>query len=328
MIPFFSIIIPMYNCEKTIEYTLESVLKQSFKDYEIIIINDCSTDDSLNVLNKYINSTKFANNFNDVEAVNNFNEVEAVYKSDNSEPTNRLDNFEPVSRSNVIINENNHDNTKIINNSQKTKIENNSDKSRIIDYSNKLRIVCNEKNLGVAKTRNKGFELAKGKYIALLDSDDIWDSNKLEIQKKYIDETNCDICCTSYDFINDMGETIKKPYIIPSKISYKTLLKENVIGCSTVAIRRSLLNSNSMNKKYYHEDYALWLNLTRSGANVVGIEDVLMHYRIIENSRSYKKSSAAINRFKIYIEQEKLGVFKAIFYFLCYSVNGLRKRLL
>lgn len=251
MIPFFSIIIPIYNCEQTLGDTLESILKQSFDDYEVIIINDCSTDGSLDVLTKYID--KFKNN---------------------------------------------------------------------------IRIINNEINLGVAKTRNKGFELAKGKYIALLDSDDTWDSNKLAIQKKCIDDTHCDICCTSYDFINSKGDSIKKPYIIPNKIDYCTLLKENLIGCSTVVVRRDLLNAESMNYKYYHEDYALWLDLIRSGAYVVSIPDILMHYRILEDSRSYNKMQSASNRFKIYIEQERLGIFKAVFYFFCYAINGFKKKLL
>ncbi len=251
MSPFFSIIVPVYNCEQTLSGTFESVLKQSFDDYEIIIINDYSTDNSLLVINK----------FKDI-------------------------------------------------------------------FGDKIKIINNEKNIGVASSRNKGFAVANGKYVALLDSDDIWDKSKLSIQKKYIDGTNCDICCTSYSFINSVGETIKKPYIIPNKIDYKTLLKENVIGCSTVAVRRDLLNANSMRKEYYHEDYALWLDLTRNGANIVGITDVLMHYRILENSRSYNKISAASNRFKIYIEQEKIGVLKAMYYFICYTINGFRKKFL
>ena len=250
MSPFFSIIVPVYNCERTLVDTLESILKQSFNDYEVIIINDCSTDDSLNILKKYID----------------------IFKN--------------------------------------------------------IKIINNEKNLGVAKSRNIGFGLAKGKYIALLDSDDIWESNKLSIQKKCIDKTQCDICCTSYDFINSNGDSIKRPYVIPSKIVYFTLLKENIIGCSTVAVKRDLLSAKSMKDKYYHEDYALWLDLTRSGAYVVGISDVLMHYRISESSRSYNKSKAASNRFKIYIEQEHLGIFKSIYYFFCYAINGLRKKLL
>lgn len=89
-----------------------------------------------------------------------------------------------------------------------------------------------------------------------------------------------------------------------------------------------MLNADSMNHKYYHEDYALWLDLTRNGAYVVGIPYILMHYRILENSRSYNKIQSANNRFKIYVEQENLGVFKAIFYFFCYAINGLKKKLL
>ncbi len=247
---FFSIIIPLYNAKSTICDTLDSVLSQTYRNYEIIIINDCSTDNSSEIIEKY--------------------------KS---------------------------------------------------NYSN-ITVINNEANIGVSNSRNKGFSIARGEYIALIDSDDIWHNKKLELQKEIIDTTNCDICATSYGFINENGKIIKKNYIIPDKISYDLLLKENFIGCSSVVLRKDILNYYKMDPKFSHEDYALWLTLARNNYKIVGTNQVLMYYRILQNSRSSNKLKAAINRFKIYRVQEHMNIYKSLYYLFCYFINSIKKRLL
>jgi teichuronic acid biosynthesis glycosyltransferase TuaG len=250
MNPFFSIIIPVYNCEKTIEETLKSVLSQTTSDYEIIIINDYSSDNTMEIVEKY------KNKFNDIKVIYNF------------------------------------------------------------------------KNLGVAESRNKGFQAAIGKYVALLDGDDVWANDKLEIQRTVIEETGCDICCTAYNFIDSKSLMIKKTYNIPEYISYDMLLKENYIGCSTVVVKKNLLIDNSMNSKFLHEDYAFWLRLARDGAKMIGINKPLVYYRILSDSRSFNKFKSAKSRFKIYIDQEKLGLIKSLYYFFHYTFNGIAKKIL
>lgn len=250
MPPFFSIIIPVYNCEKTIRQTLCSVLNQSFTDYEVIVIDDCSTDKTLKII----------------------------------EPFNE----------------------------------------KFKDFIT----ITNNENLGVAKSRNRAFSCANGKYAALLDGDDLWTPDKLEKQFNVIENTGCDICCTSYEFINENSYEIKKPYYIPKFIDYKMLLKENYIGCSSAVVKRSLLVNNSMKSEYQHEDYALWLKLARGGASIIGINEPLMKYRIQSNSRSFDKRKAAKGRMMIYIKQENLGYIKSIYYLICYTKNGIKKKLL
>jgi len=250
MLPFFSIIIPVYNCENTILLTLKSVLNQTIKDYEVIIINDCSTDNTL------VKIDEFKNKFSDIT------------------------------------------------------------------------IISNIKNIGVAESRNKGFQISKGVYIALIDGDDLWLPEKLEKQKYLIKNTNCDICCTSYSFIDENSKDIKKVYIVPKTINYSMLLKQNYIGCSTVVVKRNLLSNKSMDNSFQHEDYALWLKLARNGAKIVGIIEPLMKYRIIHSSRSYNKTNAAKGRMMIYLKQEKLSLIKSLYFFSCYAINGIKKKLL
>lgn len=247
---FFSIIIPIYNAEKTLAVTLNSVLAQTYKDYELILVNDCSTDNSIKIIEQY------KNKFNNI----------------------------------ILIN--------------------------------------NDINMGVANSRNKATQIARGNYIALLDSDDVWVDDKLEIQKQIIIDTNCDICCSSYSFINEFEQDIKSNYIIPEKITYKMLLKENYVGCSSVVIKRKLFLENKMSSSYFHEDYAFWLNLTRNNIIIIGIEDVLMKYRISSNSRSFNKFKAAKNRYLIYKNQEKLNILNSLYYLSWYTINGFKKKIL
>ena len=250
MDPFFSIIIPVYNCEGTIYETLQSVLLQTYNDYEVVIINDCSTDNSI------------------------------------------------------------------------------AEISKIRDNFLNIKIIHNSNNLGVAESRNVGIKNATGNYIAFLDGDDVWTAEKLEKQKSVIGRTNCDICCTSYDFIDENSQKIKNTYVVPEYIGYEILLKQNYIGCSTAVVKRELLLKNPMDKNYQHEDYALWLKLSRNGAKIIGIKEPLVKYRILNSSRSYNKSKAAKGRMSIYINQEKLGLFKSLYYFMFYAFNGLKKKLL
>ncbi|WP_303316209.1 glycosyltransferase [Flavivirga abyssicola] len=125
MMPFFSVIIPLYNKEAFIEYTIKSVLNQSFNDFEIILVDDGSTD----------NSYKIASKFDDI-------------------------------RINLI----------------------------------------QQKNKGVSVARNVGIKNAKGKYIALLDADDIWHDNHLmELKKQILLFPEAGLYCNNYEILLQKG---------------------------------------------------------------------------------------------------------------------------
>ncbi len=248
--PFFSVIITAYNSEKTLHKTLDSVLSQTYTNYELIIIDDASTDSTPEIIATY--ESKFPS---------------CIVKR-------------------------------------------------------------NEKNAGTANSRNTAIKIAKGAYIALLDSDDVWLREKLQIQHDCVTKTGCDICCTSYSFTNEQYKPIRRPYIVPDTIDYTALLKENHIGCSTVVINRNILQDVNYDNVFYHEDYALWLTLVKRGACICGSKDILMQYRVSKTARSYNKLNAAIHRFRIYRYQEKLNLFLSVKYFIIYAINGLRKHVL
>lgn len=200
---------------------------------------------------------------------------------------------------------------------------------RIVDdiaqSDTRVKLFKMETNSGVAKVRNFGISKATGKYIALLDSDDVWEKDKLERQIALVEKSNADICYCSYAFIDENGNVIKKPFIVPPKTSFKKMLSVNVISCSTGLFKTDLLKSHPFNPDYYHEDYVLWMELLKLPAKAVGDTGVLMHYRQLNTSRSHNKSNAAKHRWKIYREVLKLSFIESTFAFISYALHGVIK---
>lgn len=244
-----SIIIPAYNCGHFLEESVQSALSQSYKDLEIIIIDDCSTD--------------------------------ATW----------------------------------------------SEMQRLQHSNSNLSIYQNPSNLGVAYTRNRAFQLAKGKYIALLDSDDLWKPLKLFQQIHQLESTNADICCSSYEMIDENGNPLHQVYSVPHDLSFRQMLKQNFIGCSTTVFRREVIERIQMRSEFSHEDYVFWLEAMQVGFKITAIDEVLVQYRIQRASRSANKLKAAHNRWKIYRDFLKCNPVKSAYYFFWYVVHSIRKRL-
>lgn len=199
----------------------------------------------------------------------------------------------------------------------------------IEDYitdKDRFKLYKNSKNMGVAFSRNYAIDIAKGKYICVLDGDDVWKAEKLEIQYEVLKDQRLDGCFTSYAFIDENSKNMGKPYIVEDDIlTYDKMLRQNYIGCSTVALKSEVLKNEKFSKDVAHEDYALWLKLLRNGCNMQGISKQLVRYRVIKGSRSYNKMKAAINRFRIYRKCECIPVFKSILLFVSYVVYGIMK---
>ena len=191
----------------------------------------------------------------------------------------------------------------------------------------RISLHSNRQNIGVAKTRNYGFSLSKGKYIALLDADDIWAPNKLELQLEQIKKNNLDVCYTGYSFIDANGSPIGKPYSVPENLTIKRLIAENVVGCSTVLLRKELVSQVQMYPEFAHEDYVFWLELMQKGYKFGGVNKQLALYRVTKESRSGDKKRAAINRWRIYRDFLKMNPLSAGIAFFSYTVRGFYKHL-
>lgn len=204
-----SVIIPYYNALQTIERTLDSLLFQTFRDFEIIIVNDFSDDNPSHILNIYIDKFSILN-------------INLIY---------------------IPLN----------------------------------------KNSGPSFARNIGWDVAKGDYIAFLDSDDVWHSQKLELCLKVILKESPDM------LIHDSGllrtgllSEISKIYY-PEKLlkaievpRYKWLIK-NLAVTPAVLLRRNLDFRFDTNMKYC-EDYDLFLRIAFSKAEVFKIESLPLCY--------------------------------------------------
>jgi teichuronic acid biosynthesis glycosyltransferase TuaG len=193
------------------------------------------------------------------------------------------------------------------------------------EEDSRIRLLRNEQNMGVAKTRNRGFELCTSPYVALLDSDDVWHPAKLERQLEVMRATGADVCYTSYGIMDASGEKVKQDYLVPEQTDFSGLLKENVIGCSTVMLRGDVVKKYRFETNLHHEDYALWLKLTHDGCQAAGCPEVLVNWRFIQNSRSFDKRKSACSRWKIYREYMHLPLHQSIWAFCNYAISSIRK---
>ena len=242
-----SIIMPAYNCENYIRQAVDSVKRQTYPDWELLILNDASSDGT----------------------------GEAAAK--------------------------------------------------LAMEDQRIRYLENEANLGVAGTRMRGVQMAEGSWIAFLDSDDCWTEDKLEKQMQLIQRvTDAAIAFTGSAFMNEQGE--KSSYIlhVPERVSYKELLKQNIISCSSVLVKKELVLKYGMPDGDLHEDFALWLQILRDGGAACGIDEPLLIYRVSSGSKSGNKLHAAHMQWKVY-RFIGLGVLQASYYMAAYTVRNVKK---
>lgn len=189
----------------------------------------------------------------------------------------------------------------------------------------RIRLVKNETNVGVANTRNRGFDLCRGSYVALLDSDDVWFPDKLARQLALARETGADIIYCSYKMIDETGREVCDDFIVSETADFESCLIRSEISCSTAFFSRKIIENYRFCAEYYHEDLVLWLHLLRDGYVAKGVVDVLAAYRFLQSGRSSKKIRSAINRWRIYRRCLKLSIFKSMRCIGKYAFLGIRK---
>ncbi len=243
-----SIITPCYNAEEYLSQTIESVLSQTCQDWEMLIVDDCSTDGSADIILEYTRKDE------------------------------------------------------------------------------RIRYLKTENSSGSpTKPRNVGIENARGRYIAFLDSDDLWLPDKLERQLDiFAINEDAVLVYSYYEKISETGVRSGKVVTSPPRITYNNLLYGNVIACLT-----GMYDTEKVGKVYMrqigHEDYAMWLEILKKGFVGVNTCDVQALYRVREGSVSADKFKAARWQWNIYRNVEHLALFKAIRCFIAYAYKGLVK---
>ena len=247
MFELVSIIIPCYNASLFIEQTIQSVLSQTYSEWEMLIVDDCSTDGSDRIINEYVKQDKRIK----------------YYKTSSSSGS-------PVLPRNIAI------------------------------------------------------EKAFGKYIAFLDSDDIWLPTKLEEQLKLFDDDKVAVVYSNYEKINEKGDRSDRIIKAPAEVDYHNLLKSNVIGNLT-----GIYDTGKVGKVYcqniHHEDYILWLSILKKGFIAKNTNTVTALYRVRNNSVSSNKIKVLTWQWNILRNVEKLPFYKSVYCFMAYAIKAILK---
>lgn len=230
-----SVIMPSYNAEKYIGEAIESILCQSYDNWELIIVEDCSTDGTLNTIKAY-------------------------------------------------------------------------DDSRI-------KLLYNESNIGIADTTNKAIKESDGKYIALLDDDDIAEKHRLLFQVNYLEQhSEIDVLGGRTTFIDSNGTVISRsgiPRYNPKYIKATLLFSCMDFMNSTVMIRRDFIEKNQLyyrNGCYGMQDFRFYIESSKVG-NISTIDEFLLKHRLHEDNATKKNMSVfSQERKKAYAELQRYSL--------------------
>lgn len=184
--------------------------------------------------------------------------------------------------------------------------------------------VRNSVNQGVASSRNRGISLARGRYIAFLDSDDWWKEGKLAHQLKRMEEDHTVLCSTGRQLCTFEGEDMGKYIPVKEFVTYKDLLSHNSIACSSVMVEKEVIEEFPMNHDECHEDYITWLQILQKYGRASGINEPYLQYRMSRDSKSGNKLKSAKMTFQVY-RHMGYGIVKSCLCFCSYALHGVRK---
>ena len=232
-----SIITPTYNSEQYLKEAIDSIISQTYPNWEMLITDDCSTDGTWTLLKNYAKKEK------------------------------------------------------------------------------RVKLFRLAQNMGSGVARNNSIKYASGKYVAFLDSDDVWVPQKLEKQVLFMEENEVAFSHSSYGYWDEEGNEIRKPFVVSSHpINYTDLLKRTEISCLTAIYNQAIIGKMYMPDMRRKQDYALWLSILKKGYQSVPQKEVLAYYRQRRGSATNKKYRLIHKHIEFLRRQEKLSTFQAIRY--------------
>jgi teichuronic acid biosynthesis glycosyltransferase TuaG len=188
----------------------------------------------------------------------------------------------------------------------------------------RIRLIALERNGGPAMARNAALERVSGRWIAFLDSDDLWLPQKLEHTLGHAKANEAAFVFTGFRRISADGSAIGGYVGVPRKLSYHQLLGNTAIATSTVLLDRNVVGDIRMNKTYY-DDFDCWLQILKRGHLAFGLDKDLMRYRVMGQSVSRNKRRSAAHVWRAYRDLEKLNLPLSLWYFSQYAIRGLLK---
>ncbi len=196
--------------------------------------------------------------------------------------------------------------------------------SSFADRDPRIRLIRQPANGGPAAARNAALEAATGRYLAFLDSDDLWLPNKLSAQLAFMRAKSAALSYTEFRRISEDGSRIGNRVQVPESLTYRQLLCDTSIATSTVMVDRTVAGEFRMKKTYY-DDFTAWLEILRRGHVAYGLREDLMRYRVVGKSVSRNKIRSAAMVWRTYREIEGLGMLDSVWCFLNYAVRGTLK---
>lgn len=183
------------------------------------------------------------------------------------------------------------------------------------EKDDRIRYVKLSENSGAGAARNRAIEESKGKYIAFLDSDDLWNSEKLARQVAFMEENNYHFTFTGYEVIDPEGRRTGREIPARERVTYKSALYKNPIGCLTVIYNVDFFGKQYMPIIRKRQDYALWLKLLKE-TDAYGLGKCLSSYRRGNDSISSNKLGLIKYEWKIYRNIEGFSIMKSAFYLI------------
>lgn len=166
--------------------------------------------------------------------------------------------------------------------------------------------------------RNKAMEVAKGNYMAFLDSDDLWMKDKLERQMAFMKDNKYNFSCTEYEHIDEYDKKLNKVIRVNNKTNYNGLLLSCPVGNSTVMYNVAELDKFVVPNIRERNDDALWLQILKREKYIYGMNEVLTQYRLSDNSISSNKIDLIKYHWYLYRKIEKLSLHRSLFHIFCW----------
>ena len=187
----------------------------------------------------------------------------------------------------------------------------------------RIKLIINEKNLGAGESRNKGIKLSKSNFISFIDSDDLWDIDKLKIQINFMIKNGLSISHTSYKIIDKLNYKIGSRKSI-ANLNYEDLLKSCDIGLSTVMMKKNLIDDNyKFANLKTKEDYVFWLKLAKKGFEFKLINIELTSWRKLDKSLSSSVLQKLKDGYLVYSKFMKFNFLKSFYYLIRLSIYSL-----